>query len=126
MPNVFFSRSPGEIAQKLGDPRAQANGIRELKPGDFAYRTLDFGWVYFLRPHDATQSPRSAFDGRTIATVPWVDVTSFDARSLESGLRALAVQFGLTVRELEVLADDGVYDLLFVFERYVRSAPVPD
>lgn len=124
MPNVFSSRSMSEVARKLGDPRAQANSIRELKPGDFAYRTLDFQWVYFLRPNDPTQLPRSTFDGRTIATAPWVDVTSFDARPLESGLRALAAHFGLTVHELEVVADDGVCDLLFVFEKSVRSAPV--
>lgn len=85
------------LCNPMGLPR---NGV--VKKGDFVCAPEDNTWVYFMKPKNPNQTPKTSHDGTPKFVKSLAEIKSSGCSTLEKYLDIPAAREGIAVRRLNI------------------------
>ncbi len=94
--NVISSnQTVSTLCNPVGLPR---DGV--IQKGDFVCWPRGNPWIYFMRPKNPGQTPKTSHDGEPKFVKSMSDVKNFGISALQKYLEILAVRYKITVRKV--------------------------
>ena len=93
--NLIFSQTVNSHCNSVGLPR---NG--KIEKGDFVCWIKGNAWIYFMKPKNPGQIPKTSHDGEPKFVKSMSDVRNFGINNLQEYLEILATRNETTVRRV--------------------------